>query len=140
MIGTVPSVSCAVTLGINRVWIHYFQLVFLHIELSAHTPRIPASSLKILEACEEHLQNVGAGLPTPSRAAPAPAPPRPWPRPSPAPAPPTAPPRPRPRSTFRAWFTGLDWRGCWFPELDNPRCERVGEQNSPPVGKDVSGR
>ena len=82
MIGTAPSFSCAVTLGINRVWIHYFQLVFLHTEVFAHKPLIPASSLKVLEACEEHLQNVGAGLPTPSRTGSGSAPPA---------APPTAP-------------------------------------------------
>lgn len=88
MIGTVPSVSCAVTLGINRVWIHYFQLVFLHIEVSAHKRRIPASSLKVLEACDERLQNAGAGLPTPSRtgsgSTPPMAPPQPGPGPGPA--------------------------------------------------------
>ena len=86
MIGTAPSVSCAVTLGINRVWIHYFQLVFLHTEVFAHKPRIPASSLKVLEACEEHLQNVGAGLPTPSRTGSGPAPPAAPPQPGPGPA------------------------------------------------------
>ena len=90
MIGTAPSVSCAVSLGIKRVWIHYFQLVFLHTEVFAHKPRIPASSLKVLEACEEHSKNVGAGLPTPSRAGSASAPPM-------APAPARSRPRPLPR-------------------------------------------
>ena len=95
MIGTAPSVSCAVTLGIKRVWIHYFQLVFLHTEVFAHKPRSPASSLKVLEACEEHSKNVGAGFPTPSRAGSASAPPmaplQPGPGPAHHPASPTAP-------------------------------------------------
>ena len=114
MIGTAPSVSCAVSLGIKRVWIHYFQLVFLHTEVFAHKPRIPASSLKVLEACEEHSKNVGAGLPTPSRAGSASAPPM-------APAPARSRPRPLPRLAH----------GPALP-LEPGSLDRTGEVTGPP--------
>lgn len=53
------------------------------------------------------------------------------PQPGPGPGPAHGPASPKvPRHSCGAWFTGPDWRGCWFPELDNPGCERVGEQNS----------